>query len=183
MGMVAAIGSLNQSTWPEKEFGQGSVASKSAGGRPGGLNPGSIESPEEALTYIRQLYQDGRTEELVGLLRGNQVFREAWQTLQQSAAAGFDAGEQAPPRPTAPLPPEPSALPVPSLSQVASQNLNTALVAAVQALSQSTASTPNYPVPTPRPSFALTAGRRAYESQSRNFSERGGNTSRISIRV
>ena len=189
MGLVASIQSLNQSAWPVEELGQGRAASKSAAVRPRVNNPGGIETPEEALTYINQLYQDGRTDELVGLLRGNRVFREAWQTLQQSASKDEAAsgGPAATPA-AASATPEQSTFPVPSSSlatgdQLTSQEPGAAQVTATQAFSPAIETIPNYPVPTPRPSFALTAGRQIYESQARSFSQESGSPPLISIRV
>ncbi len=183
MGLVAAIQGLNQSAWPRGELGQSSAASKSATGRARVLNPGAIETPEEALTYIQQLYQDGRTDELVGLLRSNPVFREAWQTLQQSSSNGSDAAANLAATPAAAAAPAESTLPVPAPSQLTSQDPNTALIIAAPAFSPAIQTTPNYPVPTPKPTFAQAAGRRAYESQARYFAKDGGNSSQISIRV
>ncbi|MHB8068164.1 MAG: hypothetical protein ACYDIC_09715 [Desulfobaccales bacterium] len=189
MGLVASIQSLNQSAWPEKELGQGRAASKSAAGRPRLGNPAGIETPEEALTYINQLYQDGRTGELVGLLRGNAVFREAWQTLQQSASNGSDptGGLAATPAAAASTP-EQSTLPVPFPAQgPAGQRTNpdpgAGQVTATQVFSPALETTPNYPVPTPKPSYALTAGRQVYESQARYFSQESGDSRTVSIRV
>lgn len=189
MGLVASIQSLNQSAWSGEELGQGRAASKSAAVRPRVNNPGGIETPEEALTYINQLYQDGRTDELVGLLRGNPVFREAWQTLQQSASKDEAAtgGPAATPAAASATPEQPS-LPVPSPSQATAEQLTTqepgaTQVPATQAFSPAIETIPNYPVPTPKPSFALTAGRQIYESQARSFSQESGNSPLISIRV
>lgn len=189
MGLVASIQGLNQSAWSGKELGQDRAASKSAAGRPQVMNPGRIETPEEALTYINQLYQDGRTDELVGLLRSNPVFKEAWQTLQQSASKDADAtGSQDATLRAAASTREQSTLPVPApgpapADLAASQDPSAAPITATPVFSPAIATTPNYPVPTPKPSFPLTAGRQAYESQARYFAQESGNSRIVNIRV
>ena len=54
------------------------------------LQPGSpprAKTPEEARAHIDMLYKSGRMSDLAGLLRGSEVFREAWLTLQRSTPA------------------------------------------------------------------------------------------------
>lgn len=114
MGFVQSIQGLSQTAWSGRESGKDNAASKSAAGRPRIFSPAGVETLEEALTYIEQLSKDGRTDELVGLLRGNPVFREAWQTLQQyssnssKATAGLASS-----LPDATPPSEQAGLPVP----------------------------------------------------------------------
>lgn len=191
MGFVPAIQGLSQTPWPGGEIGQGSAAFKSAAGRAQGFSPAGVETPEEALAYIQQLYQDGRTDELVGLLRGNSVFREAWQTLQQSAASAAETtgGPAAPLPDPAPIP-EQSALTVPSPGQsppgqlqTTSQNLTAAQVTATHGFSPATQAAQTHLVPALKPSRPLAAGRRIYENQARYFAREKAGSSRISIRV
>jgi hypothetical protein len=54
-------------------------------------NPSKARTPQEALTYIEQLYKSGRMEDLAALLRRSSVFRVAWLILQQSSPASLKA--------------------------------------------------------------------------------------------
>lgn len=45
-------------------------------------SPESIRTPQEALAYIKLLYQTGRMARLASLLRTQPVFREAWLAVQ-----------------------------------------------------------------------------------------------------
>jgi hypothetical protein len=191
MGFVPSIQGLSQTPWTGGEIGQGSAAFKSAAGRARAFSPAGVETPEEALAYIQQLYQDGRTDELVGLLRGNPVFREAWQTLQQSAASASEAtgGLAAALPDPAPIP-EQSALTVTSPDQppagqlqTTSQNLTPAQVTATQGFSPEIQAAQTHLVPALKPSRPLAAGRRIYENQARYFAQEKASSHRISIRV
>ncbi len=191
MGFVQSIQSLSQIAWPEVKSGKDRAASKSAAGRPRIFSPARVETLEEALTYIEQLSKDGRTNELVGLLRGNPVFREAWQTLQQYSSNSSKAtASLASSLPAAASPPEQPGLPAPlpgsgSPGQLHSsgQYLTTAQVKATQGLSPGTQAAQTYLVPAPKPSRPLAAGRQIYEKQARYFAQERANFPRISIRV
>jgi len=191
MGLVQSIQSLNQIAWPGEGIGRASAASKSSAGRPRSSTPPGVETPEEALTYIQQLSQGGRTEELAGLLRSNPVFREAWQTLQQSSSGGseVDGGVASPFAGATPNSGQ-AALPVPSSGsvpsdqpQIASQDPNAGQIAATQEFSAQIQAAQTYPVPAPRSSLPLAAGRQVYENQARYFAQEGANFPRISIRI
>jgi hypothetical protein len=47
-------------------------------------SPSAAQTPNEALSYIDQLYKTGRMEDLAAILRRSEVFREAWLILQRS---------------------------------------------------------------------------------------------------
>jgi hypothetical protein len=191
MGFVQPIQSLSQSAWAGANSGQDRGASKAVAGRPRIFSPTGVETLEEALTYIEQLSQDGRTDELVSLLRGNQVFREAWQTLQQyasnnsKAAAGLASSLQDAASPSAQ-----SGLPV-SLAGVGSKgrlpipgyNLSGAQVTANLGLSPEIHGAQANLVPAPKASRTLAAGRQVYERQARYYNQEKANFPRISIRV
>ena len=191
MGFVQPVQDLSQIVWPEVNSGQDRAASKSAAGRPRIFSPAGVETLEEALNYIEQLYKDGRTDELVGLLRGNPVFREAWQTLQQYSSTNSKAtAGLASSLPDATPPPEQAGLPVPlpgsaSQGQLQSpvQDLTASQVPATQVISPEVQAAQTYLVPSPRPSRPLAAGRQVYENQARYFAQEKANFHRISIRV
>jgi hypothetical protein len=146
-----------------------------------------VETPEEALTYIQQLYQNGRTAELVSLLRGNPVFREAWQTLQQSSSSYSEAtGARASSLPD----PAPEPLPIPVLApgQTAADQLpitrqarGGSPVKATQGSSPEIQRAQTNLVPSPRPSRTLAAGRQVYENQAFYYAQEKANFPRISI--
>ena len=58
---------------------------------PRSANPSKARTPQEALTYIEQLYKSGRMEDLAALLRRSSVFRVAGLILQQSSPASLKA--------------------------------------------------------------------------------------------
>jgi hypothetical protein len=185
MGLVQTIRSMSQIDWlgtPDRD----SANSKLAGGHSRTFNPGGAKTPEEALAWIKLLYQAGRTDELVALLRRNPVFREAWQTLQSSP--GSEAGKEI----TSSLPaaaptPYRSGLPAPanacSQSQLPSQGPAARQAAATPGVSGETPVTQTCPVLSSRPTRPLAAARQVYEIQARLFSQEGANSPRISLRV
>ena len=174
MGFEQTIQSLNQIAWPGT-FGQESAGQKSAGGRPRAFNPGGAKTPEEALTWIERLYKAGRTDELVGLLRRSAVFREAWQTLQQSSSTGFEtAGGYVVSIPAAVPTPEQSGLPAP---------IPTAEPKGQLPRPDQDPAGQTCPVPAPKPARTLAAARQVYETQARYFAQEGANSPRISLRV
>jgi hypothetical protein len=191
MGFVQPIQSLSQSVWPGVGSGQGRAASKAAAGRPRIFSPTGVDTLEEALTYVEQLSKDGRTNELVSLLRGNPVFREAWQTLQQYAAnASNAAAGLASSLPDAASPAAQSGLPVslagvasPGQLQVPLHDLPVDQVAANLELSPEIQTVQANLVPAPKPSRTLAAGRQVYETQARYYNQEKANFPRISIRV
>lgn len=191
MGFVQSIQNLSQVAWPGGETGQDRAASKTAAERPRAFTPAGVETPEEALAYIEKLYKDGRTDELVGLLRGSAVFRDAWQTLQQSSSSGSKAtAGLASSLPDAASPLEISGLPA-ALAGVGSkgqlqrqgQYPTAAQVTANLGFSPEVQATQSYLVPAPKPSRPLAAGRQVYETQARYFAQEKANFPRISIRV
>jgi hypothetical protein len=187
MGFKHTVQSLSPVAWPGL-FGQDSGQPKSAGGRARAFDPAGAQTPEEALTYIRQLSKAGRTDELVGLLRRSPVFREAWQTLQQFSSTNSDAagGPAAAAIPT----PDRSGLPVPSPGAgcqgrfpspgpdpVAPQ------VSATPGFSGKIPASQTFPVQAPRPTRPLNAALQVYETQARYFAQEKANSPRISLRV
>jgi hypothetical protein len=186
MGFVHAIQSLSQIAWPGM-FDWDSGKPKSGEGRSRAFNPAEAQTPEEALAYIRLLSKAGRTDELVGLLRRNPVFREAWQTLQQFSATGSEAGEP----PAAAIPaPDPSGLPVPASGTEPASRLPipdpdaaSAQVTAASGISPKTPAAETYPVPAPRAARPLSAGLQAYTSQQRYYVEALNPQTLISLRV
>ena len=188
MGFKHTIQSLSPVAWPGT-FGQDSGQPKSAGGRPRAFNPAGAETPEEALTYIRQLSKAGRTDELVGLLRRSPVFREAWQTLQQFSATGYDAA--GPPASAIPAPtPDRSGLPAPSPGAESQGRLPSpgpGLVApqvpATPGFSGKIPAAQTFPVPSSRPTSPLDAALQVYETQARFFAQEKADSPRISLRV
>ncbi|GEM_PF-4654443 len=190
MGFVQPIQNLGQIPWPDQRAGQHSALIKPAPWRLQALlSPPGVETPEEALAYIQQLQQNGRTQELATLLRGNPVFREAWQTQQQSAASLSEAAwSLAGPQPD--LAPEPASLPVLAPGQRAPDQLPTpsqdqaaAQVAATLGFSPEIQKAPSNLVPVPKPLRTLAAGRQVYENQALYYAQEKANLPRINIRI
>ena len=191
MGLeIFSIQGLSQVAWPGTT-GPDSAKQKSAAEGLRSSDPAGAKTPEEALTYIEQLYKTGRTDELVGLLRQSPVFREAWQNLQQFSSTGSEAGGQsASTVPTAVRTPDQSSLPalIPnaaSKGQFLDQDQDSAVpqVTGSRGFSPVTLAAQNYPVPAPKPSYTQGVALQAYETQARNYSQAGANSPRISVRV
>ena len=182
MGFEPAIQSLSQISGPGT-FGIDNANPKSAGGCGQAFTLAAAQTPEEALAYIRQLTEAGRTDELVGLLRLNPAFREAWQTLQQSAAAVSETGG----KPAALPAPDASGLPSPSAqtapTQLSGPDLASFQVAATPEISSKAPVADTYPVPAPKPARGLAAGLQAYACQQRNYLDGLNPQSRFSFRV
>ncbi|MEW6660601.1 MAG: hypothetical protein AB1424_18320 [Thermodesulfobacteriota bacterium] len=187
---MQSVQSLNQIAWPEENIGQRRTPFKSAAWRPHPvISPAGVETLEEALGYIHQLYQNGRTDELVSLLRGNPVFREAWQILQQYSSRGSEAsGGLVPPLPDQAA--EPSALavlspgrPTPDQLPITSPDRAALQVTATQGSSPEIQSAQTNLVPVPKSSRTLAAGRQIYENQALYYAQEKANFPRISIRI
>ncbi len=191
MGLELTIQGLSQAAWPGGTPSRDSSKQKSAEGRGRAFNYARAKTPEEALTYIEQLYQAGRTDELGGLLRRSPVFREAWQTLQQFSSTGSEAaGGPASSIPAAAPTTERSWLPAPLPNagpkgqfQSPGQDLPAAQVTATQRFSPEIPADRTYPVPARKPSCSLAAGRWVYETQARYYAGEKANVPGISLRV
>jgi hypothetical protein len=183
MGYAPAVQSLSQVAWPGA-LGRDSSDSESTGGRPRSFTPAGIQTPEEALAYIQLLSKAGRTDELVGLLRHSPVFREAWQSLQQFAAASDVGG---PPAATIPAPDasgQPSPLPQAApTTQLSSQAPALPRETATPGNSPETPAVETYPVLASKPSHPMADLLQAYTSQQRHYLEGRDPQSRISLRV
>ncbi len=187
---ILSIQGLSQAAWPRTP-GPDSTKPKSAEGGLRSSDPAGAKTPEEALTYIEQLYQAGRTDELGGLLRRSPVFREAWQILQQFSSTGSEAaGGPASSIPAAAPTTERSWLPAPLPNagpkgqfQSPGQDLPASPVTATQRFSTEIPAARTYPVPARKPSCSLAAGRRVYETQARYYAREKANVPSISLRV
>jgi hypothetical protein len=131
------------------------------------------------LAHIELLYKTGRIDEVAALLRHSQVFRMAWQTLQQSSSRDAGAGELTSSLPAGVVPPELSGLPAPRPgSGPDGRHLGQDLISQQTAPPESSreiSQAPNYPVPASRPTLSMAAGRRVYETQLDFFArERAG---------
>ena len=183
MGLEFTIQSLDRAAWPGTS-GRDRNDSGPAQGRPRDYNPAAAKTPEDAQACIEWLYKNGRTDELVALLRRSSVYRVAWQCLQESAyRSSGKTKEPAYPQVAA----EPSEQPAPlpgagsgarQLSPV--QNLALEPTGATQ---ESTPASRTYPVLSSRPTNSLAAARRVYETVARYFLQGSGGLSRISVRV
>jgi hypothetical protein len=185
---ISAIHGLRQFAWTRTP-GQDSAKQKSAEGRPRASNPDGAETPEEALAYIKQLSNAGRTDKLVGLLRRSAVFREAWQTLQQSSSTGQDANSGfASSIPTASPTPGQSVLPGPSPNvgpdgqlPGSGQDLVALQVTATVGPSPEIPAAQTHPVPVPKPSRLLASAIQVYQTQASYYAQEGTNLPRLSI--
>ena len=175
MGLVETIQNLSQIGWLGTPR-QDSSHSKSAEGRGRAANPAEARTPEEALAYIRLLSQAGRTAELAELLRRSPVFREAWQTLQQFSAPGWnEAGEFA-----SSLPSPPGASPQ---NRLPSQGRASLPVATASGASGKDQADEDFPVLSSRPTRPFAAACRIYQAQDSFFPPKGAGSPRISLRV
>lgn len=179
MGFELTIQSPSQVGW-QGTPGRSRANPESGEGRRRAFDPPGVKTPKDALAHIELLYKTGRIDELAVLLRHSQVFRMAWQTLQQSSSRDAGAGELASLIPAGAAIPEQSGLPVPhpgSGPEGRPQGQDQALLP-VTAAAESSPEIPqvqNYPVPASRPAQSLAAGRRVYETQSLFFArERAG---------
>jgi hypothetical protein len=144
-------------------------------------NPAGAETAAEALAYIRACSRAGRTHELAALLRRSPVFREAWQTLQQSSytasepAGGRAALASAPERPAPAAAASPGWLPNRDPAALP-------LGPAPEFFSTQPAA-PAHLQPAPNFTPALAAVCQVYGSQESLFTRKAADRSRITVRV
>ncbi len=179
MGFELTIQSPSQVGW-QGTPGRSRANPESGEGRRRAFNPAGAKTPKDALAHIELLYKTGRIDELASLLRQSQVFRMAWQTLQQSSSLDSGAGELASLTPAGAAIPELSGLPVPHPGygpdgQLQGQDSAVLPVTATPESSPEIYQVQNYPVPASKPTRSLTAGRRVYETLATFFArERAG---------
>lgn len=171
MGLELTIQSLSRIGWPGSR-GRDRADPESAGGRRRAFNPAAAGTPEEALTYIKQLYKAGRTGELAQLLREHQVFREAWQILQQVSAAGCETASALPATPGFM-----DRLPSPGRDPAAPG------ITATPRFSPEIHPVQNLHLPASGTAGLLAAALRVYETQSGYWGRERADSPRISLRV
>ncbi|MFZ5453580.1 MAG: hypothetical protein ACOZF2_17105 [Thermodesulfobacteriota bacterium] len=183
MGLELTIQSLSRAAWLGTS-GRDRTDPGLAQGRSRDYNPTGAKTPEEALAHIKLLSKAGRTEELATLLRSSQVFRQAWQNLQQSASTpsetvgGLISLLAAPDGADLPAPLPGAGSGGRQLSPV--QNL---ALQPLDSSQESTSGAPTYPVLSSKPTNSLAAARRVYETQAHYYSQGAGDFSRINLRV
>ncbi|MDD2903251.1 MAG: hypothetical protein PHU44_12540 [Syntrophales bacterium] len=175
--------SLSRAAWPGTS-GRDRTDPRSAQGGSRDYNPAGAKTPEDAQACIEWLYKNGRTDELVALLRRSSVYRVAWQCLQQSSfKTSGGTGEPASPLATSDGSELPAPLPGAGSGGRQLSPLQNLALKPRRATEESTSSAQTYPVLSSRPSNSLAAARRVYESVARYFSRGRSDLSRISVRV
>ena len=156
-------------------------------------NPSKARTPQEALTYIEQLYKSGRMEDLAALLRRSSVFRVAGLILQQSSPASLkatavndDSGNRGDTR-------GPVNLPVPYSSSLGWTVTSESGPAGFEVVKAGFAPEMSAPALAPRgdlgllpvgkPNRLLIAALQAYQGQDRTYARQKETAPRLSLRV
>lgn len=152
-------------------------------------HPDSVQTPRDALSYIELLYKSGRMEDLAGLLRQNQVFREAWLMIQRSSPSGWRPGgevagssNRGPTQGAAQVPAPSSGVPGWKVgTPTASQGLQTTAPSSSTAEPNSGTGATSFAAGRSRRSLAM--GLKAYQSQENRYTREKTPGPQLSLRV